>query len=103
MAGEIVTARRLGLNVVFLVLADGELSLIRVKQDNLGVTNYGVKLYDGDLINENTFFGVPVKMARNKEELSSAIDAGFESSGPLIIEAVIDGKEYNSLISGEFR
>ncbi len=103
MAGEIVTARRLGLNVVFLVLADGELSLIRVKQDNLGVTNYGVKLYDGDLINENTFFGVPVKMARNKEELSSAIDAGFESSGPLIIEAVIDGEEYNSLISGEFR
>ncbi|MCK4889468.1 MAG: thiamine pyrophosphate-binding protein, partial [Candidatus Aminicenantes bacterium] len=103
MAGEIITARRLGLNVVFLVFADKELSLIRVKQDNIGVANYGVKLYDGDFINEKTFFGVPVKMARNREELSSAITAGFESSGPLIIEAVIDGREYNSLITGEFR
>ena len=38
MAGEIVTARRLDLQVVFLVLADGELSLIRTKQDIKGLT-----------------------------------------------------------------
>lgn len=103
MAGEIVTAKRLGLNVVFLVLADGELSLIRVKQDNLGVTNYGVKLYDGDLFNESTFFGVPVETVRNRKELSSAIEAGFKRSGPMIIETVISGREYNALITGEFK
>jgi len=103
MAGEIITARRLGLNVIFIVLADRELSLIRVKQDNLGITNYGIKLYDGDFINESTFFGVPVKTIRNREELSLAIEAGFKSSGPMIIETVIDGREYNSLITGEFK
>ncbi len=103
MAGEIVTARRLGLNVVFIILADGELGLIRVKQDNIGVTNYGVKLYDGDFINEDTFFGVPVETVRKKEELSLAIEAGFERVGPQIIEVVTDGSEYNSLISGNFK
>ena len=103
MAGEIITARRLGLNVVFLVLADRELSLIRVKQDKKEVPNYGVQLYEGDFINENTFFGVPVKTVRNEKELSSAIEFGFNSSGPAIIEAVINGMEYNHLITEEFK
>ncbi|MEN8222140.1 MAG: thiamine pyrophosphate-binding protein [Acidobacteriota bacterium] len=103
MAGEIVTARRLGLNVVFLILADRELSLIRIKQDNRGITRYGVKLYDDDLINENTFFGVPVLTIRNEKELGPALEKGFENKGPLIIEAVINSSEYNSMITGVFK
>ena len=103
MAGEVVTAKRLGLNVVFLVLADRELSLIRIKQDEKGVENYGVELYEGDLIDEGTFLGVPVKKVENSQELGAALSESLGSDGPVIIEAVINGKGYNGLITGEFR
>ena len=48
MEGEMVTARRLGLNVVFVVPADNELSLISVKQMSKGFESYGIRLYNGD-------------------------------------------------------
>lgn len=103
MAGEIVTAKRLELNVVFLVLADRELSLIRIKQDNKGVQNYGVKLYEGSLFDGPIFFGVPVRKAETREELIAALKYGFEDNGPVIVEAVINGQGYNGLITGEFK
>ncbi len=103
MAGEIITARRLGLNVVFLVLADRELSLIRIKQDNKTVQNYGVKLYEGDLIGGPTFLGAPVRKAENEKELISALQFGFRENGPVVVEAVINGEGYNGLITGEFK
>ena len=103
MAGEIVTARRLGLNILFVVLADRELSLIRIKQDNKGITNYGIDLYRGDLINEKSFFGVPVITVRKSGDLSAAIEAGLKCKGPLIIEAETDGRGYDGLITGEFK
>lgn len=103
MAGEVVTARRLGLNVVFLVLADRELTLIRIKQDKKGIRNYGVELYEGNLIDEGTFLGVPVKKAENSLELEAVLKESLGADGPVIIEAVINGKGYNGLITGEFR
>jgi len=103
MAGEIVTARRLGLNMVFLVLADRELSLIRIRQDNKGVQNYGVKLYEDSLFDEPTFLGVPVRKAETREELTMELKYGFEDKGPVIVEAVINGQGYNGLITGEFK
>ena len=103
MAGEMITARRLGLKIIFIVLADRELSLIRIKQDNKGYPRYAVNLYDGDLINERSFFGVPVRTVRNGDDLEAAVMEGMKNAGPLIIEAVIEGKGYDKLITERFR
>lgn len=76
MAGEMVTARRLGLNVVFVVLADNELSLISVKQMRKGFESYGIRLYNDDFFNSNNLFGVPVLTVRDDEEMRAALQKG---------------------------
>jgi len=103
MAGELVTARRLKLPLVFVILADRELGLIRIKQDLREVPRYGINLYDGELIHEPTFLGLPVFRARTREEYAAALKSALDTAGPAVVEAVINGDGYNGLITGEFK
>ena len=99
MAGEMITARRLGLKVVFVVLADRGLSLIHVKQERSGYEHYGARLSDGDLFASDHLFGVPVFTVTDGGGMREALKEAFSSEGPCIIEAVIDGGEYGELVA----
>jgi len=99
MAGEMATARRLGVNVVFVVFADTELSLITVKQGRKGYTSTGTHLFNGALISSGHLFGVPIYSVRDAGEMRQALQRAFSSEGPVIVEAAIDGTEYQELIS----
>jgi acetolactate synthase-1/2/3 large subunit len=99
MAGEMITARRLNLNVVFVVLADKELSLIHVKQAHKGQEHYGTRLYDGDFFGSDHIFGVPVLTARDGDEVREALNKAFSADGPVVVEVPIDGTEYAELIT----
>jgi len=99
MAGEIVTARRLGLNVVFVVLADTELSLITVKQERKGYTSTGTHLFNGGLLTSDFLFGVPIYSVRDMNEMRHALQRAFSAEGPAIVEAMVDGAEYHELIA----
>jgi acetolactate synthase-1/2/3 large subunit len=103
MAGEMITARRLGLNVVFVVLADKGLSLINVKQERKSHDSYGTRLYNGDFFLSNCFFGVPIFIARDAGEMREALEKSFSAKGPTIVEAVIDGSEYGELIARRYK
>jgi len=103
MAGEMITARRLNLNVVFVVLADRELSLIHIKQEHRGHEHYGTKLYNGDFFGSNNIFGVPILTAKDADEMRKALGKAFSTDGPVIVEAVIDGTEYGELITGRYK
>lgn len=46
-AGEIITARRLGLKIIVVVFSDGELNLIKVKQSWKRINPYGIYVYNG--------------------------------------------------------
>jgi acetolactate synthase-1/2/3 large subunit len=99
MAGEMITARRLGLNVVFVVLADNELGLIRVKQERKDCEPCGTRLCDGEFIGSDRLFGVPVLTVRDAGEMPERLERAFSMPGPCIVEAVIDGTEYGDLVS----
>lgn len=103
MAGEIVTARRLELNVVFVVLADRELSLIAVKQDWKEVPRYGTDLYVGEYFQAETFMGAPVYRAASTEQMENCIEKALQQDGPVVVEAVVDGTEYKELISRKYK
>jgi acetolactate synthase-1/2/3 large subunit len=103
MAGEMMTARRLNLNVVFVVLADEELGLIHVKQERKGHKHYGTRLYKGDLFASDCIFGVPILTARSHDEMCEALSEAFAADGPIVVEAVIDGTEYERLIAREHK
>lgn len=99
MAGELLTARRLNLKVIFVVLHDAELALIRIKQHKKSNHTYGVKLNEKqDYRSSDYIFGVPLFPARNTKEYQSALNRAFNTDGPSIIEAFIDSKEYDHFV-----
>ncbi len=98
-AGELATAKRLHLKIVFVVIYDNSLSLIRIKQGKKKYnSNYGTDLEMVIAEPTNHYFGVPVFRVSNRAEYRNALKEAFLSSGPTLIEAVIDGSGYDDLV-----
>lgn len=97
-AGEIAVARRLGLPVVIIVLSDGEMNLIKLKQTWKKVPPEGTMLYRGDLFGSDTFLGVRVIRADNSQKMKKAVTTALSLSEPVIINAVINPACYEHLI-----
>lgn len=97
--GELATAKRLNLNIVFVVIYDQSLSLIRIKQEKRHYDNqYGTDLGGIPEIPTNHYFGVPVIRATTKDGYKVALEKAFPSKGPLVIEVITDGSEYDNLV-----
>ena len=98
MAGEMVTAKRYGLPIIFVVLSDGELNLIRLKQSWRDMTPDGTILYQGDLFGSASFLGVKVITADSDESMQKAVSNALSLNEPVIINAIIDPDDYKYLI-----
>jgi len=98
MVGEINTAVRLRLPVVFVVLRDRYLSLIKVKQTRRQFAWSGVQIYGETYRPSDTLFGAPVVVAESEEAFRAAFASALDSSGPVVIEAVVDPGEYDEII-----
>lgn len=98
MVGEMATAMRLGTKVVFVLVTDRNLSLIRLKQQRKGYERYGTLLHDDGYASARTFFGVPVFEARTKDEYRAALEDVFVANSPVIVEAFVDTNDYDELI-----
>ncbi len=98
-AGEVMTARRYNLNVVYFILNDNELNLIRVKQGWQGSKSKATSLCEGDFFGADTFLGIPLFKAETEKELRKAVKRALESEGPVIVNITIDPEQYHSVIS----
>ncbi len=98
MAGEINTAVRLRLPVVFVVFRDRYLSLIRVKQTRRRFAWSGVQLYGDGYRPSDTLFGAPVVVAENEPAFRTAFSQALSAGGPVVIEAVVDPAEYDAMV-----
>ena len=98
MAGEMAVARRRNLAIVFVVLADEKLELIRIKQGRKEFPAYSTSLYEEECPTPNFVFGVPVIRADDADGYRQALAEAFATDGPVIVEARIDSSEYDSLI-----
>jgi len=98
MVGEMATAMRLGKRIVFVLMTDANLSLIRIKQEKKGNPRYGTRLHGDGYDSATTFFGVPVYPARTEREYKEALSQAFSGDGPAIVEAFVDSNAYDSLI-----
>ena len=98
MAGEMAVARRRKLSIVFVVLADQNLELIRLKQSRKGFPTHSTILHDEDCPTANYVFGVPVIRADDAAQYRAALEKAFATEGPVIVEARIDPSEYGKLI-----
>lgn len=95
--GEAALARRRGLAVPIIVLNDGWLALMKVKQERKG---YGLSaVFLGEPPDSpRHYFGVPCRAARDEAALSDAIDWGLDLKRPTIIEAFIDVQPYSHTV-----
>ncbi|NQU52650.1 MAG: thiamine pyrophosphate-binding protein, partial [Bacteroidetes bacterium] len=99
MVGELATAKRLNLKIVFIVIADNSLSLIRIKQEKKNFdAEYGTSLKNQITEPTNHYFGVPVIRATNLVEYQNALNEAFSANGPVVIEAVVNGDKYDELV-----
>jgi len=98
MAGEMATAKRLGKKIIFVVMSDGLLSLIRIKQERKGYPGYGTWLQGNNSRSPDDYFGVPVLAARTFDEFENSLKKAIIANGPIIIEAFIHKEDYEKLI-----
>jgi len=98
MAGEISTAVRLRLPVVFLVFRDRFLSLIKVKQDRRQFHRDGVELFGPDLRFGDSLFGAPVRTVGDPRAMEEALRQALVADGPTVVDATVDPAEYDVVL-----
>jgi acetolactate synthase-1/2/3 large subunit len=96
-AGELGLGRRQNLSVPVVVLNDGWLSLLKVKQERKGYELSGVRLGEPPPSPPH-YFGVPCRSARDEAELASALEWGLNLGGPSVIEAYVDAQTYSQTV-----
>jgi acetolactate synthase-1/2/3 large subunit len=97
-AGELATAVRRKLKIVVVVLTDNDLALIRIKQERKGNPIYGTPIRQEGAIGGSNIFGVPVRTATDANAFRSALEDAFAADGPMIVEALVDSREYDSVV-----
>ena len=97
--GEVAVALRERLNIVFVVLDDRWLSLIKVKQERRGLPYYGTELPPGDFAAPPAhYFGVPAVGVNTAAALERELRKALAANGPSIIEALVDGTHYSQTV-----
>ena len=96
-AGELALGRRLGLAVPIVVLNDGWLGLIKVKQERKGYGLSGIRLGE-PVPSPPHYFGVPCRGVRSETELSAALEWALTLGGPSVIEAFTDVSSYSQTV-----
>jgi len=96
--GELRTAVREQLRVIVVVMADDELSLIRVKQDRRGLPSQGVRLGEMDWPGLARAMGCPGASASSPDELARAMVTAMDHPGPSLVEARIDPSGYSRML-----
>jgi acetolactate synthase-1/2/3 large subunit len=96
-AGEMITARRLGLKITVIVFSDGELNLIKLKQSWKKVNPYGIQLYSGSLFGKGSFLGAAVIRVTDEAGMRNALARALNHPGTVIIDAAVDPAIYDGL------
>jgi acetolactate synthase-1/2/3 large subunit len=97
--GELAVARRERLAIPFVVLDDGWLSLIKVKQERRGLPHYGTALEEREFDSPPAhYFGVPVVAALSAAGLEAAVAHALAADGPTVIEARVDPSHYSETV-----
>jgi acetolactate synthase I/II/III large subunit len=96
--GEVAVARREGLALPIVVLNDGWLGLIKVKQQRRNLALYGTEL--GTALDRPPahYFGVPVVAVDDAGGLSAALRQALAAAGPTIIDVRVDPSHYTETV-----
>ena len=95
VAGELATAKELGLNTIFVVFVDASLALIELKQRQRQMTNTGVEFAKHDFAAIGQAFGGQGHTVHTRDELQLALKAAQQAQSFTVIAAVIEKGAYD--------
>lgn len=95
--GELALARRQNLAVPVIVLNDGWLGLMKVKQEKRNYPLSAVRL-GAPPESPAHYFGVPCRAAKTPDEFRNALDWALALGAPSVIEAFVDAESYSSTV-----
>jgi acetolactate synthase-1/2/3 large subunit len=96
-AGELALARRLNLAVSTIVLNDGWLGLMKVKQERKNYPLSGVRLGEPPESPPH-YFGVPCRPAKDAQQFRDALHWALMQNGPSVVEVFIDVASYSQTV-----
>ena len=95
-AGEMATAKRLGLKLTILLMADQALSSIKVKQVRADYPSTGVEFDRPDWGSLARGFGFRHTRVGRRSDCAAALQEALSGDEPTLIEASVDPEEYNT-------
>jgi acetolactate synthase I/II/III large subunit len=96
--GELRTAAREGLPLRIVLFADGDLSLIKLKQVQRGYRTEGVSIGDVDWLAVGCGFGVLSHQVASEDALRRVLEQTAAHAGPVLIAAEISPRTYQDMI-----
>lgn len=75
-----------------------DLALIRIKQEKKSNPIYGTPVRNQGTIGGTHIFCVPVHTAHDTKEFRRELKAAFASDGSVIVEAIVDSREYDAIV-----
>jgi acetolactate synthase I/II/III large subunit len=100
---EIETAKRLGLNLVVLILQDDAYGMIRWKQAMDGFPDFGMTFGNPDFVAYAEAFGVKGSRVKSADGLLPTLEAAFKGGGVHLVSVPVDYSENKRVLVDELR
>lgn len=100
---ELEVARRLGLNLVVLVLNDGSYGMIRWKQQLAGFKDWGLEFQNPDFVRYAESYGVSGHRIERTEDFATVLNEAFDAGGVHLVDAPIDYSQNTEVLIDELR
>jgi acetolactate synthase-1/2/3 large subunit len=100
---EVETAKRLGLNLVVLILQDDAYGMIRWKQAVDGFADFGMTFGNPDFVAYARSFGVKGSRVERADQLAPTLEAAFAEGGVHLVITPVDYSENTRVLVDELR
>jgi len=100
---ELETAVRLKMDIVVLVLRDNAYGMIKWKQENMGLTDFGLDYGNPDFVAYAESYGANGHRVASSAELLPLITKCFDSPGVHLIEVPVDYSENDRILNHEIK
>ncbi|WP_181275723.1 acetolactate synthase large subunit [Brevibacterium oceani] len=98
---EMETAVRLGLDLVVLILEDNAFGMIRWKQENDGMPDFGLTFSNPDFVKYAEAYGATGTRVEDVDAISDALESAFSAGGVHVVVVPVDYSENKRVLIDE--
>ena len=100
---ELETAVRLGLDLVVLILRDDAYGMIKWKQANMGLRDFGLDYGNPDFVRYAESYGAVGHRVESAGDLRGILQAACDKPGVHVIDVVVDYSENDRILNREIQ